>query len=673
VAFPLQSFKRSEKIIRLKALVRLINMHKNKMSLFNSIWFKFWLTIALSAPVIIWSFIDEIKNFHVVKITFQLEVWVLVIFVSIMYATIIWTFAKESLDELRSGIPGICTIIILVSTLFLLNVILSQKNYPNLLFFNMASVIDLLFINYMIIKSTLNRLSDDNFILKKLPDSAQLKLGEEIKTVSSAALHKGDIISVNSGDSVPCDGVIIDGVSRVREPFWSGTYYEIKGQAAVVSAGSKCIDNNITLKVVHSGKELFINKVAQIFNNSLKGSSNLQNSTKKIGVYLFVFTILIATIQFIFSYYFVKDDVYHAIEKSTTLLAIACFYTSYIVVQLCVFLSLRRLTSQGIFVNHRDAFENARKINAVVFDRTGTLTEGRFGVIDIVAFSHRLTKDEIIKFAASVEKTYGNPIAKAIVEFSHEVFSVVSFQTIENQGVSGFVEGKNVKVVNVNYLIEKGIKYDTRKHNEMREGGKTVVYVVIENELFGAILLTDVIRAESRDLIKKLKKREIKTILLTADTKDAARWMANELQLDNYLAEVQKKNGPVKIKEFQSSGYHVGATGNGLKDVELLKQADVGFALGSATDITTATADIMHFYKDPRELLQVIAMSQLTYKKIIQNISWISVYTVSTAVIAMGIFTNWKIVITPALGALLALLGTLVVILNSRFYHRVKK
>lgn len=648
-------------------------MLKTKKLLLDSIWFKFWLTIALSIPVIIWSFIDEVKTIQIGKLHIENEIFVLSIFVSGMYATVVWTFAKACLNELRFGIPGICVIILLVSTLFELNVIFSQKVSRTLLFFNMAAVIDVLFMNYMIIKSTLNRLSDNNFILKKLPASAQLKLGGEIKTVSSGTLHKGDIISVNSGDSVPCDGVIVDGVSRVREPFWSGTYHEKKGPTAVITAGSKCIDGTLTLKVVHAGNETIVSKVAAIFKNVLKGTSNLQKTTTKVGMYLFVFTIAVAAVQFVFSYFVIKDSIDYALQKSSTFLAITCFYASYSVVELCVFLSIRRLTSQGIFVNNRDAFENARKMDVIVFDRTGTLTEERFGVIDIVAFTQRLTKDEIIKFAASVEKNYGNSIAQAIVEFSHEVFPVVNFKTIENQGVSGFVEGKNIKVVNVNNLIESGIKYDARKHNEMREGGKTVVYVVIENELYGAILLSDVIRAEARDLIKKLKKKEIKSVLLTTDTKDAARWIKNELQLDNCLADVQKNNSPDKIKEFQSNGYHVGVTGNGIKDAELLKQADVGFALGSGADIGMATADILHFYKNPREILQVMAMSELTHKKIVQNIFWISLYTLFTTIIATGIFTKWKIVITPALGAVLALLGTLVVILNSRFYHSVKR
>jgi Cu2+-exporting ATPase len=170
-----------------------------------------------------------------------------------------------------------------------------------------------------------------------------------------------------------------------------------------------------------------------------------------------------------------------------------------------------------------------------------------------------------------------------------------------------------------------------------------------------------------------LKKKTIKTVLLTADTKDSARLIANELQIDNYLAEVQKINRVNKIKEFQSKGFTVGVTGYETKDAEILKQADVGFALGTGIDFGISTADILHYYRNPREILQVIAMSELTYKKIVQNLLWIFLYTVLATGVALGAFSNWKIVISPALGAVLALLGTLVVILNSRFYHNVKK
>ena len=657
----------------MKVLHRIMNTHKTIKTNLNSIWFKFGFTIALSIPLVLGSFIDIAGIFKIEEQHLEKEILVLVILASTMYATILWTFTKECLNELRSAMPGICTIILFVSTLFELNVIFSQNKFRTLLFFDMASVIDLLFLNYMIIRGTLNRLANNQFIYKQLPLSAHIKLGDETKTVASETLHKGDLISVNSGDLVPCDGVILEGFAAVKDPFLSEISYAKKGPGAEITAGTLCVEGNFTLRVVNPGKGMFVNKIAEIFSKALTSTSNLQKNTVKIGLYLFGFTVVVFIVQFVYSYLLVKDSIDLVIQKSVTILVISCFYVSYCMVQLCAFLSLRRLASQGIFVNHRDSFENARKIDVIVFDRTGTLTEDRFGVVDIVTFSQRLTKDEIIKFAASVEHKCGNSIARAVVEFSHEIFPVVTFQTIENQGVEGFVEGKNVKVVNVNFLIEKGIKYDVRRHNEMRGEGKTVVYVLIENELYGAIILSDVIRAEVRGLINKLKKKSIKTVLLTAETKDSARWIANELQLDNYLAEVQKTNSVNKIKEFQSKGFTVGVTGNITKDAEILKHADVGFALGTGTDIEIETADIFHYYRNPREILQVIAMSELTYKKIFQNLLWIFLYTVFATGVALGVFSNWKIVISPALGAILALLGTLVVILNSRFYHYVKK
>ncbi len=642
------------------------------MQIIQSIWFKFWAVIILSIPVLILSFISETEFSFLSRFHFKGEHGFLVTLLSLMYLIIIWTFLTRCINEIRNRLPGIALIIILASTVLEINLLLSIKSSAyKPLFFDMASVIDLLFLNFLLIHSSIENYINADFFKKRIPDSARLKLETEDKIVQSSRLQKDDLVIIGTKEYVPCDGVVVEGESNVLEPVNEYHRKIKKMQRSIVLGGSLCIDGSITIRILNTVKDSYVVKGSDVIRDAISKKTKSQILVEKVGFYLFALTIVISLAQFILSYFFLKSGFTVSIEKTISIIVVTCSHVLYFTVPLCLFVTVGQLAFQGIIVSNIEALEKARLMNVIVFDRTGTLTEEHFGVTDIVVFNQRFTKDEVVKFAASLEKNYPNPIGKAIVEFSEEILPVSDYKVIENQGVSGVVEGKNTKVVNSNYLLEKGIKYDLTRHNEMREGSKMVMYVLIENEIFGSIILSDVIRAEARDLVKKLKKRAIKTIIMTADAKSAAQWIANEMQLDSYIAEVQKKTRESKIKEIQSQGRITGVTGDGIKDEGVLNQADIGFALGSGIQ-TGAKGDIRFFHRTPIEILQVIKMSQLTHKKINQNVAWILVYFIITIVTVFGVLTRWEIVITPAISAMLALLGTLVVIFNSRLYsHRV--
>lgn len=643
------------------------------MQIIQSIWFKFWAVIVLSMPVLILSFISKMEFSSLSKFHFKGEYGFLVTLLSLMYLIIIWSFLTRCINEIRNGLPGIAVVILLVSTVLEINLLLSIKSSAyNPLFFDMASVIDLLFLNYLLIHSSIENYINADFLKRRIPDSARLKLETEDKTIQSGSLQKNDFVVIGEKEYIPCDGIVVEGESNVLEPI-NGYHQKIKKmQKSIVLGGSLCIDGSITVRILNTLKDSYVVNGSDVIREAISKKTKSHSSVEKIGVYLFALSLLISLVQFFLSYFFLKSGLTISIEKAVSIIVVTCSYVLYFTVPLCVFVTVRQLAFKGIIVSNIEALEKVRLMNTIVFDRTGTLTEEHFGVTDIVVFNQRFTKEELVKFAASLEKNCPNPIGRAIVEFSEEILPVSDFKVIENQGVSGVVEGKNTKVVNSNYLLEKGIKYDLTRHNEMREGSKIVLYVLIENEIFGSIILSDVIRAEARDLVKNLKKRSIKTIVMTSDTKSAAQWITNEMQLDSYIAEVQMKNREFKIKEIQSQGRITGATGNGIKDEGVLNQADIGFALGTGIQ-TGSKGDIQFFHKTPIEILRVLKISQLTQKKINQNVAWIFVYFIITIVTVFGVLSKWEIVITPALSAVLALLGTLVVIFNSRLYsHSVK-
>ena len=336
-----------------------------------------------------------------------------------------------------------------------------------------------------------------------------------------------------------------------------------------------------------------------------------------------------------------------------------------LVIPLVLAVSTSISASKGILIKSRRAFEAAHKIRSVIFYKTGTLTEGRYGVTDIEVFHPGVNRDELIKYAASVEIRSQHPLARAIVQFSEETFESTRFSYINGQGVSALVEGRDVKVVTPSYLQENKIRLDSYHSTRLREGGKTVVYVLINDELYGAITLTDTIRMESRAAIRSLKKMGIKTVMLTGIT---AGWL-NTLpgaSPGSLFAEVPQHEKVHRIKEIQKQGFLTAVTGDSISDATTLAQADIGFAIGAGTDIKTKTADIVLVHNNPQDVVKAIEMSIKSRKKINQNLLWALIYNIIAFPLAAGVFHSWGVVLNPALATAIMVINSFLIFHNSR-------
>jgi Cu2+-exporting ATPase len=330
--------------------------------------------------------------------------------------------------------------------------------------------------------------------------------------------------------------------------------------------------------------------------------------------------------------------------------------------------STAKSAKNGLLIRDRAAFERARNIDAIIFDKTGTLTKGEFGVTDTILFSREINESELLKYASSLESQSSHPIAKAITKATDDLYEVKRFKSITGKGAEGIINGKDIKIVSPGYLKENNINInENEKIDEIASQGKTIVYVLINNKLVGAIALADIIREESKNAIKKLKDMNIKPMMLTGDNRQVAKWVAEEVGIEEYFAEVLPQDKSNKVKEIQSSGLVVAMTGDGVNDAPALAQADIGIAIGAGTDVAVETADIILVRSNPLDVVSILDLSKATYRKMIQNLGWATGYNIFAIPLAAGVLFPLGIILSPAVGAALMSLSTVIVAINARF------
>jgi Cu2+-exporting ATPase len=354
-------------------------------------------------------------------------------------------------------------------------------------------------------------------------------------------------------------------------------------------------------------------------------------------------------------------------------MVITCPHALGLAVPLVVAVSTSLAASRGLLIRDRSAFERARNLEAVIFDKTGTLTEGSFGVTEVISLGEQ-DENEILWLAASLESRSEHPIAVGIVEEAKEreikFPEPDEFEAIAGKGAQAQVDGKNVKVVSPGYLKENNITLNNGKVKEFADEGKTVVSLLVDNEPVGALALADKIREESREAISQLKRMSIEVMMLTGDSEPVARWVARELGLDDYFAEVLPDEKAEKIKEVKKRGLTVAMVGDGVNDAPALVEADIGTAIGAGTDVAMEAADIVLVRSDPRDVTAIIQLAQSTYSKMVQNLWWATGYNAVAIPLAAGVLYPIGFLLPPAAGAMVMSLSTVIVAINAKLLGR---
>jgi Cu2+-exporting ATPase len=505
-------------------------------------------------------------------------------------------------------------------------------------------------------------------LVKIMPSDAHLVKEGQTMDVKVDSLKPGDRVLVKPGEKIPVDGSVIEGETSVNESMLTGESKPVtKRMHDSVMAGSINGEGSVSVEVEKIGSETYLNQVIELVKQAQESKSKTQDLADNAARWLTIISLSVGAITFAAWLYYSKDSAF-AVERAVTVMVISCPHALGLAVPLVVAVSTSLAAKAGLLIRDRSAFENARDLQAVVFDKTGTLTEGKFGVTDVVALAE-LNETEVLRMTASLEANSEHPIAAGILRGSKEkgveLIHIHDFKAIPGKGIEGQVKGKSWLVASPGYLKENTIELKNERLDKLTQQGKTVVFLLEEKRPVGAIALADIIRKESREAIERLKSINIKCMMLTGDNRFVARWVAEELGLDDYFAEVLPHEKAQAIKNVQKD-YVVAMVGDGVNDAPALVQANVGIAIGAGTDVAVESADIVLVRNDPRDVVNIVQLSKKTYNKMFQNLMWATGYNALAIPLAAGILYGYGILLSPAIGAILMSASTVIVAINAR-------
>ncbi len=633
---------------------------------------RFLVTMILTPPVILLS--------PLIQAIFGLTPWfsfpgftiVLLALSTIVYFYGGYPFLRGMVTEVQRRNLGMMTLVAVAITVAYFYSSAVVFGFPGSMFFwELVTLIDvMLFGHWMEMRSIMGASRALEELVKLLPATAHLIRADGLTDeVPTAQIVIGDRVLIKPGERVPSDGVIIKGNSSMNESLITGESRPIEKQVGdSVIGGAINGDGSLEVEINKVGSETFVAQVITLVREAQESRSRTQDLANRAAFVLTIIALFAGSVTFI-AWTFLGQGITFGVERSVTVMVIACPHALGLAVPLVVAVSTSISAQNGLLVRDRAAFERARNLEAVVFDKTGTLTEGQFSVSDMVSFGE-LDTETILVYAASLETQSEHPIAQGIVRGAKErnltLKSVKEFRAIAGKGAEGRVANKSVMVVSPGYLREQKRWIENETVDSLAQHGHTIVFVLINGQVEGALALADVIREESREAIATLRELGIRSMMLTGDNRFVAQWVAEELGLDEVFAEVLPHEKAAKIKEIQDRGTTVAMVGDGVNDAPALAQADIGIAIGAGTDVAIETADIILVRNDPRDVATILGLSKATYRKMLQNLVWATGYNALAIPLAAGVLFFAGILLSPAIGAALMSISTIIVAINAR-------
>lgn len=631
---------------------------------------RFFISLVLTLPILALS--PMIQHFMGVDWRFDNDMYILFALSTVVFFYGGWPFLTGGIAELKDRNPGMMTLIALaISIAYGYSSVVVFGWDGNQLFWELATLVVIMLLGHWIEMRSIMGASNALEQLVKLMPSEAHKLDDhkEVHDVPLSEIRNRDWVLVKPGEKVPVDGIIVEGQSTVDESMLTGESIPIeKEEGNQVIGGSVNKGGSLVIEVEKTGEESYLSQVITMVKEAQESKSRTQDLTNRAAKWLF-YLALVAGFATLFAWLALGYPFDTAIERMVTVMVITCPHALGLAAPLVVAVSTSISARQGLLIRNRADFEGARNLDAVVFDKTGTLTKGEFGVTDIVSEQNYDDK-EVLALAAAIEQNSEHPIATGIVASAKEkgmgIGKVTEFASITGKGIQGLVNGQRINVVSPGYVNSTGLSYNQELFNKMSEEGKTVVFVLVDEELAGMIALADIVRDSAKEAVAALKEKGIHSIMLTGDNRKVANWVAEQLGIDEVYAEVLPDDKANQITKIKDKGWRVAMTGDGVNDAPALATADLGIAIGAGTDVAMETADVVLVRSNPNDVVALIDLSKKTYRKMVQNLWWATGYNIFAIPLAAGVLAPWGIIVSPAVGAVFMSLSTVIVAINAK-------
>lgn len=630
---------------------------------------RFWVSLILAIPI---SYLSEmIQMLFGYEVDFTGDTLLLFLLSTIVFFYGGKPFLQGAWDEFKTRTPGMMMLISLaIVTSYVYSTLTAFFIEGSDFFFELATLIVIMLLGHWIeMKSIMGASKALEELIKLMPKEAhKIDTTGNIVEVSVEDLLPGDQILVKSGEKIPLDGEIFEGESNVDESMLTGESVPVeKGPGMEAIGGAVNGEGVLKIKVSKTGKDTYLSQVIQLVSDAEQTKSKAQGFADIAAKWLFYVAVVVGVITL--AYWMTTGDFEFALERMVTVLIIACPHALGLAGPLVTSRSTSIAAKKGLLIRNRIPFESAWKVDRVVFDKTGTLTEGNFGVTDVHP-NKGVNEEELLKLAYSVETQSDHPIAKGIVkegkERGLELYEVKDFQNLTGKGLVAQVNGAEIAVVSPGTMRANHISFDEETYNKLAAQGKTVVFVLKDNELQGMIALADIIRESSYHVIKALNERGIETVMMTGDNSRVANYVGEKLGLSKVIAEVLPHEKSNNVKQLKQGGKKVAMIGDGINDAPALAEADLGIAIGAGTDVAIETADVVLVNSNPVDILNIIKLSKATSRKMVQNLGWAAGYNIIAIPLAAGVLYNIGIVITPAIGAVVMSLSTIICAINAQ-------
>jgi Cu2+-exporting ATPase len=645
---------------------------------------KFWISLVMTVPTLIWGhMLPGALNYAPPAVPGQR--WIAPVFGTAVFLYGGLVFLQGAWRELQDRLPGMMTLIALAITVAFAFSGAVTVGYPGMpLWEELATLVTIMLLGHWIEMRSISQAQGAlQELAKLLPNTAFRVRGSEVEEVPIAELHTGDVILVRPGASVAADGVVVEGASEVNESMITGESRPVKkGTGDKVIAGTVNSAGSLRVRVTGTGEQTALAGIMRLVEQAQTSRSRAQALADRAAFWLTIAAILAGVLTFA-GWLVVRGDAAFAIERMVTVLVISCPHALGLAVPLVIAISTTMGARGGLLVRDRRGLEEARNLTAVVFDKTGTLTRGEFGVVGI-ATANGLKEQDALRLAAAVERDSEHTIAQGIVRSAKErgiaPHPAEGFQALPGVGVSGRVDGRALLMGGPALVKARRVEVPTALRTAVDQAsarGQAAIFLVEEvpsgvpgARALAVFAVADVIRPESREAVQALHDQRIKVVMLTGDAKPVAQSVATELGIDSVFAEVLPDQKVGKIQELQRAGERVGMVGDGVNDAPALLTADVGVAIGAGTDVAVEAGDIVLVRSDPRDVPRIVRLSLASYRKMVQNLWWAAGYNVVAIPLAAGVLANQGILLSPAVGAVLMSLSTVIVAVNAQLLRR---